>query len=154
LFSNKSFNLLRDGIKFSSPVPKIEKIIFLFFSATVRFLFRSWFVFNSLSTIPEGHSIFTCNGIYRKTFYTNPNNPPRASFLMIHIDDYKNFQKSSPFWTLKVSDIEFAKSLIPLDRKITQNQDLPNLKFIQSVYSFWRTVCLNRSADSCLRTIP
>jgi len=53
--------------------------------------------FKSLSTIPEGHSIFTCNGIYRKTFYTNPNNPPRASFLMIHIDDYKNFQKSSPF---------------------------------------------------------
>jgi hypothetical protein len=26
-----------------------------------------------------------------------------------------------------VSDIEFAKSLIPLDLKITQDQDLPNL---------------------------
>ena len=81
----------------------------------------------SLSTIPEGHSIFICDALYRKTCYTNPDNPPRASFLMIHIDDYKKFQKSSPFWTLKVSDIEFAKSLIPLDLKIMRNQDLPNL---------------------------
>ena len=55
----------------------------------------------SLSTIPEGHSIFICDAIYRKTCYTNPDNPPRASFLMIHIDDYKKFQKSSHSGTVK-----------------------------------------------------
>jgi hypothetical protein len=47
----------------------------------------------SFLKIPEGHSIFTIDGCFRKTSCLNPENPPRASYLMIHADDYKKYKK-------------------------------------------------------------